>query len=152
MYMESNFGRERENSNSKTLILKSIWTYLTASPCYTTNTNKHGYTTNRNYKHKRERGRDRQTDRDNRQTDSERETDRQTDIDRETERQTDRDRQRRKTQDILLNKQYMFISRGNRHRERDRDRDRESSLRRQPAETECGHGETDCRAFSVGEQ
>ena len=34
--------RERENSNSKTLILKdssvrSIWTYLTASPCYTTN-------------------------------------------------------------------------------------------------------------------
>ena len=44
--------REREeNSNSKTLILKdssvrSIWTYLTASPCYTTNTNKHDYTTN----------------------------------------------------------------------------------------------------------
>ena len=34
--------RERENSNSKTLILKdssvgSIWTYLTASPYYTTN-------------------------------------------------------------------------------------------------------------------
>ena len=34
--------RERKNSNSKTLILKdsrdwSIWTYLTASPCYTTN-------------------------------------------------------------------------------------------------------------------
>ena len=34
------------NSNSKTLILKdssirSIWTYLTASPCYTTNTNIH---------------------------------------------------------------------------------------------------------------
>ena len=32
---------ERENSNSKTLILKdnsvrSIWTYLTVSPCYTT--------------------------------------------------------------------------------------------------------------------
>ena len=44
------------NSNSKTLILKdssimSIWTCLTASPCYTTNTNKHGYTTNRYYKH-----------------------------------------------------------------------------------------------------
>ena len=40
------------NSNSKTLILKdssvwSIWTYVTASPCYTTiNTNKHDYTTN----------------------------------------------------------------------------------------------------------
>ena len=39
------------NSNSKTLILKdssvrSIWTYLTASPCYTTNTNKHDNTTN----------------------------------------------------------------------------------------------------------
>ena len=34
---------ERENSNSKTLILKdnsvrSIWTYLQASPCYTANT------------------------------------------------------------------------------------------------------------------
>ena len=45
--------RERENSNenSKTLILKdssvrSIWTYLTANPCYTTNTNKHDNTTN----------------------------------------------------------------------------------------------------------
>ena len=40
--------REEGNSNSnwKTLILKdssvrSIWTYLTASPCYTLNTNKH---------------------------------------------------------------------------------------------------------------
>ena len=52
--------REREelksNSNSKTLILKdssvrSIWTYLTASPCYTTNTNKHDFTTNRFHKH-----------------------------------------------------------------------------------------------------
>ena len=47
--------RQRENSNSKTLILKdssvrSIWTYLTASPCYTTNTNKH----------KRERERERE--------------------------------------------------------------------------------------------
>ena len=47
--------RERENTNSKTLILKdssvmSIWTYLTASPCYTTNTNKHN-TTNKYYKH-----------------------------------------------------------------------------------------------------
>ena len=35
----------------KTLILKdssvrSIWTYLTASPCYTTNTDKHDYPTN----------------------------------------------------------------------------------------------------------
>ena len=48
-------GRERErensNSNSKTLILKdssvrSIWTYLTARPCYTTNTNKHHIATN----------------------------------------------------------------------------------------------------------
>ena len=53
--------RERENSNStsKTLMLKdssvrSIWTYLTASPCYNT---------------KRERDRDRQTDR---QTDRQR--------------------------------------------------------------------------------
>ena len=36
---------ENSNSNLKTLILKDssvrfIWTYLTASPCYTTNTNK----------------------------------------------------------------------------------------------------------------
>ena len=43
--------RAEENSNSKTIILKdssdrSIWTYLTASPCYTTNTNKHDYATN----------------------------------------------------------------------------------------------------------
>ena len=48
--------RERENSNSKTLILKdssvtSIWTYLAASPCYTTKTNKHDNTTNKYYKH-----------------------------------------------------------------------------------------------------
>ena len=40
------WGGGGEYSNSKTLILKdssvrSIWTYLTASPCYTTNTNKH---------------------------------------------------------------------------------------------------------------
>ena len=43
------------NSNPKTLILKdssvrSIWIYVTASPCYTTNANKHNYTTNRYYK------------------------------------------------------------------------------------------------------
>ena len=41
---------------SETLILKdssvrSIWTYLTASPCCTTNTNKHDCTINRYYKH-----------------------------------------------------------------------------------------------------
>ena len=41
-------------SNSKTVILKdssirSIWTYLTASPCYTTN--KHDNPTNKYYKH-----------------------------------------------------------------------------------------------------
>ena len=46
---------ERENSNSKTVILKdstvrSIWTYLKASSCYTTNTNKHDSTTNKYYK------------------------------------------------------------------------------------------------------
>ena len=46
----------KENSNSKTLIFKyssvgSIWTCLTASPCYTTNTNKHDYTTNGYYKY-----------------------------------------------------------------------------------------------------
>ena len=45
----------RYNLNSKTLILKdsnimSIWTYLTASPCYTTNTNKHDNNTNKYYK------------------------------------------------------------------------------------------------------
>ena len=62
---------ERENSNSKTLILKdssvrSIWTYLTASSCYTTNTNQHDYTTNIYYKHRGGGGggeADRQTDR-----------------------------------------------------------------------------------------
>ena len=48
--------RQTENSNSKTSILKdssvrSNWTYLTASPCYTTNTNKHDNTTNKYYKH-----------------------------------------------------------------------------------------------------
>ena len=47
---------KRENLNGKKLILKgssvrSIWTYLTASPCYATNTNKHGNTTNKYYKH-----------------------------------------------------------------------------------------------------
>ena len=49
-------GGERKNSNSKSLILKdssvrSIWTYLTAGPCYTTNTNMHDYTTKRYYKY-----------------------------------------------------------------------------------------------------
>ena len=39
------------NSSSKTLILKdssirSTYTHLTASPCYTTNTDKHGNITN----------------------------------------------------------------------------------------------------------
>ena len=48
--------REKSNSNSKTLILKdssvrSFWIYLTASPCYTTNTNKHDNTTNKCCKH-----------------------------------------------------------------------------------------------------
>ena len=57
--------RERENSNSKTLILKdssirSIWTYLTASPC----------------ERERQRERDRQT-----------ETLRERQIDRQTEKQ-----------------------------------------------------------------
>ena len=53
---KSGGGGERENSNSKSLILKdssvrSIWTYLTAGPCYTTNTNMHDYTTKRYYKY-----------------------------------------------------------------------------------------------------
>ena len=48
--------KKQQHSNSKTLILKdssvrSIWTYLTASPCYITNTNKHDNTTNIYYKH-----------------------------------------------------------------------------------------------------
>ena len=48
---------KKKDSNSKTLILKdssvrSIWIYLTASPCYTANTNnKHDNTTNKYYKH-----------------------------------------------------------------------------------------------------
>ena len=56
-WIEAGLGRwgeekERESSNSKSLILndssvRSIWTYLTASPCYTTNTNMQDYTTNR---------------------------------------------------------------------------------------------------------
>ena len=76
---------EGGNSNSKTLIIKdssvrSIWTCLTASPCYSTNTNKHGYTTNRYY-----------------------ERDRQTDRDRETDRMKDRQRQRqREIESIFL--------------------------------------------------
>ena len=46
--------QRNSNSNSKTLILKdssvrSIWTYLTPSPCYTTDTNKHEKTTNKYY-------------------------------------------------------------------------------------------------------
>ena len=73
---------EGGNSNSKTLIIKdssvrSIWTYLTASPCYSTNTNKHGYTTNRYYERDRQTDRQRQRDRQNeRQTETETERDR----------------------------------------------------------------------------
>ena len=56
--------QERENSNSKTVILKdssvrSIWTYLTASLFYTTNTNKHDNTTR---EREREMGRERETE------------------------------------------------------------------------------------------
>ena len=64
--------RERERENSKTLILKdssvrSIWTYLTASPCYTTNTNQHDYTTNIYYKHEGGGGGGREADRESAQ-------------------------------------------------------------------------------------
>ena len=49
-----NFNRllelELENFNIKDSSVRSIWTYLTASPCYTTNTNKHN-TTNKYCKH-----------------------------------------------------------------------------------------------------
>ena len=46
LYLSVNRSERDLNSKSKTLILKdssvrSIWTYLTASPCYTTNTNRH---------------------------------------------------------------------------------------------------------------
>ena len=46
--------RERERTwiIFKDSSLRSIWTYVTASPCYTTNTNKHDYTTNRYYMNK----------------------------------------------------------------------------------------------------
>ena len=37
--------RELEFKILKDRRVRSIWTYLTASPCYTTNTNKHDYTT-----------------------------------------------------------------------------------------------------------
>ena len=62
-------GKRRERESSKSLILKdssvrSIWTYLTASPCYTTNTNKQR-------DRETDRQTDRQTDRDRRQTDRE---------------------------------------------------------------------------------
>ena len=58
---------ERERASSKTLILKdssvrSIWTYLTASPCYATNTNK-----------QRERERDTDRQRQRQKTDRQRE-------------------------------------------------------------------------------
>ena len=55
--------------NSITLILKdsSIRTYLTASPCYTTNRNKLDNTTNI-----RKRERDRDRDREERETETER--------------------------------------------------------------------------------
>ena len=63
---------ERENSHSKTLNTQA---YLTASPCYTRNTNKRDNTT-KEYNarelvraHERERATDRQTDR---QTDRDR--------------------------------------------------------------------------------
>ena len=44
--------RELEFGNfNKDSSVRSIWTYLTASPYYTTNINKHDYTTNGYYKH-----------------------------------------------------------------------------------------------------
>ena len=68
-------GRQTERLNSKLLILKdssvmSIWTYLTASPCYTTDTNKHDHITQREREEegggrdRAQREKDRQTDRD----------------------------------------------------------------------------------------
>ena len=88
-----------ENSNSKTLILKdssvrSIWTYLTASPCYTTNKNKHDNTqTNIISTIKQLREGDRQTET---ETDRQTRTRRHTDSERQTqrERETERERQR----------------------------------------------------------
>ena len=44
--IELDLELEAENFNTKDNSVRSIWTYLTASPCYTTNTNKHDYTTN----------------------------------------------------------------------------------------------------------
>ena len=49
--LQKNGSERNPNSNSKTLTLedssvRSFWTYLTASPCYTTNTNKHDNTRN----------------------------------------------------------------------------------------------------------
>ena len=78
----------------KTLILKdssvrSIWTYLTASPCYITHTNKHGYTRERSSVRLE---RDRQTDR-------ERERERERERDRERERKRQRQRQRQRQTD-----------------------------------------------------
>ena len=72
---------ERERENSKTVILKggsvrSIWTCLTASPCYVTSTNKHNQRERHTYREK-----DRQTDR---------HIDRQTNRGRDTERESTR--------------------------------------------------------------
>ena len=116
------------NLNPKTLILKdsrSIWTYPTASPCYTANTNKHDYTTNIYYETDTDRQTDRQTgrqagrqaDRDRqtetetetdrqRQTDRDRETDRQTQRDRQTDRETQRDRQKQRETDREINARF----------------------------------------------
>ena len=45
------FELELENFMLKDSNVRSVSTYLTASPCYTTNTNKHDNTTNKYYKH-----------------------------------------------------------------------------------------------------
>ena len=115
----------RVNLNPKTLILKdsrSIWTYPTASPCYTANTNKHDYTTNiyyetdtdrqtdrqagRRTETDRQRPRPRQTDRD-RQTETERQTDRHSETDRQTEkhRETDRNRERQTERSMRVSRE-----------------------------------------------
>ena len=94
--------RENSNSNLKTLILndssvRSIWTYLTASPCYTTNRNTKDTEGQRERDRDRERQRQRQRQR---ETETDKQTDKQTDrqteteTKTETEKETDRDRDR----------------------------------------------------------
>ena len=91
------------NANSKPVILKDssirfIWTCLTASRCYATNTNKHGYSTNTNTHTHTHTHTHTQTETET-ETETDRQTDRQTETDRQRQTETDRERQRQRGRD-----------------------------------------------------